>query len=303
MGGRELTFLNFPCCCNQLDLNTLLHTYIHMKNFMFTILALVMLSSIVVAASNTVSVGETTNFVDDPVPAGTTYDDASLSADDGEYGSPSTGFSRCVVDRDCDAGDVCILGDCYTPLECRADNECGDREVCYRGICINPICIVSAECPTDFICTNEGRCEPKECVGDSFCAPGRKCVNYECVLAPTPMALEEEPEPEPEPEVTSLAAKDVSCPVCDCSCNYQPCEKTNCPHLECPACGPFDGELEIPILLFGLVVVAAIGFFAGKMGGDSDETAHVERAESSDDEAPASGGDVDINDEASFRYI
>ncbi|MCP4646187.1 MAG: hypothetical protein GY852_00430 [bacterium] len=274
-----------------------------MKNFMFTILALVMLSSIVVAASNTVSVGETTNLVDEPTSIGTGYDDAARSDDDGKYGSPSTGFSRCVVDRDCDAGDVCILGDCYTPLECRADNECGDREVCYRGICINPICIVSAECPTDFMCTGEGRCEPKECVGDSFCSSGRVCVNYECVLAPTPMALEEEPEPEPEPEpeTTSLAAKD-SCAVCDCKINCQPCEKTVCPKLECPACGPFDGELEIPILLFGLVVVAAIGFFAGKMGGDSDETAHVERA-NSDDEAPASGGESDINDEASFRYV
>jgi len=277
--------------CKQLDLNTLLHTYIHMKNFMFTILALVMLSSIVVAASGTISVGETTGT-----------DDAVLSADTSTRASFSTGFSRCVVDADCSAGDVCILGDCYTPLECRADKECGEREVCYRGICINPICIVSAECPTDFICTGEGRCEPKECVGDSFCSPGRVCVNYECVAAPTPMALEEEPEPEPEPETTSLAAKDDNCPVCSCKINCQPCEKTTCPKLECPACGPFDGELEIPILLFGLVVVAAIGFFAGKMGGDSDESAHPERAES-DDEAPASGGEADINDEASFRYI
>ncbi|MBD3398084.1 hypothetical protein GF412_05845 [Candidatus Micrarchaeota archaeon] len=271
-----------------------------MKNFMFAILALVMLSSIVVAASSTVSVGESTNLVDEPV-SETGSDAAVLSADKSTRASSSTGFSRCVVDADCDAGDVCILGDCYTPLECRADSECGDKEVCYRGICISPICIVSAECPTDFICTSEGTCEPKECVGDSFCGPGKKCVNYECVDAPEPMVLEEEPE-EPEPEPVSLAAEN-NCPVCKCDCNCQRCEKCpSCPELECPACGPFDGELEIPILLFGLVVVAAIGFFAGKMGGDSSgEDVKLDRVKSSNE---GSGrGEPDINDEASFRYI
>jgi hypothetical protein len=274
-----------------------------MKNFMITILALVMLSSIVVAASTTVSVGESTNLVDGAVSAESGSDNAVFSADKSTRASLSTGFSRCVVDADCDAGDVCILGDCYTPLECRADRECGDNEVCYRGICISPICIVSAECPTDFICTSEGRCEPKECVGDSFCGPNKKCVNYECVNAPAPMALEEEPEPAPEPAPApaSLAAEDA-CPVCDCSCNCQRCEACpTCPQMECPACGPFDGELEIPILLFGLVVVAAIGFFAGKMGGDSSsEDVKLDRVKSSNE---GSDGEPDINDEASFRYI
>ncbi len=258
---------------------------------MFGLLALVMLSGAVFAASTIISVGEST-----PV-------DAVTSVNDGKA-SLSTGFSRCVVDNDCNAGDVCILGDCYTPLECKADSECGNNEVCYRGICISPICIVSAECPTDFICTNEGRCEPKECVGDSYCGAGSVCVNYECVKAPTPMALEAEPvEPKPEPEVTSFKAD--NCPVCACGCNCQPCENKVCPKLECPACGPFDGELEIPILLFGLVVVAAIGFFAGKMGGDdTTEEVRLDRVKSSNQEpSGGSGGEVDINDEASFRYI
>ncbi len=252
-----------------ISLNTLLHTYIHMKNFMFAILALVVLSSTMFAFS--------------------------------------TGFSRCVSDNDCEAGDVCILGDCYTPLECRADSECGDNEVCYRGICIAPICIVSAECPTDFLCNSEGQCEPKECVGDSFCDSGKVCRNYECIDAPTPMALEEEPEPEAEPEepeAVSLSSKPDACPACACSFTCQPCEQTICPKLECPTCGPFDGELEIPILLFGLVVVAAIGFFAGKMGGEEDETEDVrlERVKPSN-EPKNKGGESDINDEASFRYV
>ncbi len=217
--------------------------------------------------------------------------------------SSSTGFSRCVVDSDCDSGDVCILGDCYTPLECRADSECGENEVCYRGICIAPVCIVSAECPTDFIC-DKGECIPKECVGDSYCSPGKKCVNYECVGAPTPMALENETEEKEEPKpAVSLEEDNCNCPVCKCACNCQPCEKCPaCPELSCPACGPFDGELEIPILLFGLVVVAAIGFFAGKMGGDSDETGQLEKVKSSNEET-SPGEEPDMNDEASFRYI
>lgn len=216
----------------------------------------------------------------------------------------ATGFSRCVVDTDCDSGDVCILGDCYTPLECRADSECDANDVCYRGICISPICIVSAECPTDFLCDG-GKCIPKECVADSYCGPGKLCRNYECIDAPTPMALDEEPE---EPEAEAVVAPAVSfsadtCPVCDCRSNCQPCERTTCPQLECPACGPFDGELEIPILLFGLVVVAAIGFFAGKMGGDGDEATEDTRVERVKSSKETKGGEPDINDEASFRYI
>ena len=260
---------------------------------MFGFLALVMLSGAELAASTTISVGEST-YLDE-----STTVDAVTSVSAGKA-SLSTGFSRCVVDNDCDSGDVCILGDCYTPLECKADNECGENDVCYRGICISPICIVSAECPTDFIC-DAGQCLPKECVGDSYCGAGSVCVNYECVKAPTPMALEEEPEPEPEPVVTSFKAD--SCPVCACSCNCQPCQNKVCPNMECPACGPFDGELEIPILLFGLVVVAAIGFFAGKMGGDDEtEEVRLDRVKSSDAK-PEKGGEVDINDEASFRYV
>ena len=212
----------------------------------------------------------------------------------------ATGFSRCVVDTDCETGDVCILGDCYTPLECRADSECSTNDVCYRGICISPICIVSAECPTDFLCDG-GQCIPKECVADSYCSAGKICRNYECIDAPTPMALEEEPE-EPEAVVAPTVSFSAdACPVCDCRSNCQPCEKTSCPQLECPACGPFDGELEIPILLFGLVVVAAIGFFAGKMGGDdATEDVRVERLKSSKE---TKSGETDINDEASFRYV
>jgi len=118
------------------------------------------------------------------------------------------------------------------------------------------------------------------------------------------MALEEEPEViEVEPEVVSLSDKPDTCPVCDCSCNCQPCEQKTCPNLECPVCGPFDGELEIPILLFGLVVVAAIGFFAGKMGGeDETEDVRLERVKSTN-ERGGGGKESDINDEASFRYV
>ncbi len=248
-------------------LNTLLHTSIHMKKLMFIFLALVMISSTLFATS--------------------------------------TGFSRCVADNDCDSGDVCILGDCYTPLECKADAECTDNEVCYRGICISPICIVSAECPTDFICTNQGTCKPKECVGDSFCNSGQICRNYECIDAPTPMALEEEPEPAPvTPKEVSFSDKKDTCPVCACKTNCQPCVQKTCPKLECPTCGPFDGELEIPILLFGLVVVAAIGFFAGKMGGDdTTEDVRLDRVKSTNDEGSSSTQEPDINDEASFRYV
>lgn len=271
-----------------------------MKNFMFITLALVLMCGTIAAASTIVSVGESTNMVGEKS-GGTSYSDAA-SGDGSKYASLDTGFSRCVVDADCDASDVCILGDCYTPLECRTDKECGGNNVCYRGICISPICIVSAECPPDFICTETGTCQPKECVGDSFCGPGMKCVNYECVKAPSPMALEQEPAPvQPAPATTSLAGKDT-CPVCDCSCNCQPCESATCPKLECPACGPMDGQLEIPILLFGLVVVAAIGFFAGKMGGNSGDSPSPER--SSDSSSNSGGGEkMDINDEGSFRYI
>lgn len=266
-----------------------------MKNFMLITLALVLVCGTIAAASTVVSVGESTNMVGQKT---------SSAGPSSKYASLDTGFSRCLVDADCDSGDVCILNNCYTPLECRSDKECDGNNVCYRGICISPICIVSAECPPDFICSKTGTCEPPGCTGDSACGPGMKCVNYECVKAPSAMALEPEPKPvEPAPPATSLAPKD-NCPVCDCKFMCQPCEACpSCPKLECPACGPMDGQLEIPILLFGLIVVAAIGFFAGKLGGNTGDSPSPER-DSSSDSSPRGGGEkMDINDESSFRYI
>lgn len=208
--------------------------------------------------------------------------------------------ARCVEDNECDSGDVCILGDCYTPMECKATEECGGTDVCYRGICISPTCIVTAECPTDFRC-EEGKCIPKECLSDTYCSAGQKCINYECVTV-------QEPELEPEPEKTEeVELAEPACPVCetcpDCACSFmcQPCESKTCPKLECPECGPFDGELGIPILLFGLVVVAALGFFAGKMGANPNEEMKLERVASTN--PGEESGEDDINDEGSYRYI
>lgn len=203
--------------------------------------------------------------------------------------------ARCVEDNDCSSGDVCILGDCYTPMECKATDECSGTEVCYRGICISPTCIVSAECPTDFRC-EDGRCIPKECLHDSYCDAGERCVNYECIRsAPEPMPV---PEEEDEPELAEPAPAQT-CPDCACSFMCQPCESKTCPKLECPACGPLDGELGIPILLFGLVVVAALGFFAGKMGASEYEDVKLERIATENDGA----SEEDINDEDSYRYV
>jgi hypothetical protein len=205
--------------------------------------------------------------------------------------------ARCVEDKECASGEVCILGDCYTPMECKATDECSGTEVCYRGICISPTCIVSAECPTDFRC-EDGRCIPKECLHDSYCDAGKKCVNYRCVgTAPEPIQVPEVQEEE-EPELAEPAPAQ-SCP--DCACNFmcQPCESKSCPKLECPECGPLDGELGIPILLFGLVVVAALGFFAGKMGASEYEDVKLERIATEND----GESEEDINDEDSYRYV
>lgn len=205
---------------------------------------------------------------------------------------------RCLEDNECDSGDVCILGDCYTPMECKTNAGCGGTDVCYRGICISPTCIVTTECPTDFRC-EEGRCIPKECISDSYCGKDQICFNYECVDKPPEVILEPQEEEE-EPSSASFSGGNTCpvCPVCAMNKVCQPCERAPaCPKLECPECGPLDGELGIPILLFGLIVVAAVGFFAGRMGGNQVEDEAGTGDSSSADEAE------DINDENSFRYI
>jgi len=87
------------------------------------------------------------------------------------FWAPSCVDSRCTLDRECPAGQVCETGTgvCQVP-ECTRDTECATGQVCDDYECVAG-CRRDEECPTDHACVDK-RCVP---VGSSC----------ECPLAPT----------------------------------------------------------------------------------------------------------------------
>lgn len=71
----------------------------------------------------------------------------------------------CDDDADCQAGQVCVDGQCQ---QCRFDADCPGGQRCESGACLAP---------------------PSECASDDACGVGRRCEAGRCVAA-APTALE-----------------------------------------------------------------------------------------------------------------
>ncbi|MCB9637469.1 MAG: tandem-95 repeat protein [Myxococcales bacterium] len=101
-----------------------------------------------------------------------------------------------------DPRQVCRLGQCVAPPNCRFDKDCSGGNLCVNGKCVIPGCGPQNACPQGKLCVNgtclEDPCENKQCpagqvcsagacVGSCsgvFCKQGELCVAGQCTVDP-----------------------------------------------------------------------------------------------------------------------
>jgi len=77
---------------------------------------------------------------------------------------------RCVVDLECEAGMVCLDGDCVPEGTCRGDFDCPDGQLCEDDECVPAgVCLVDDDCQAGEECV-VGECVPAggDCPPDRF---------------------------------------------------------------------------------------------------------------------------------------
>ncbi|MEZ4461990.1 MAG: hypothetical protein R3E66_20175 [bacterium] len=117
-------------------------------------------------------------------------DDASCA--DGEICLPSgvcAQSTRCVEDLDCGADEECNAeGLCQPRPQCTLDRNCDANELCIGGQCVNsPACMQSQDCPDGFECVG-GNCFETLCRGAEDCDRGEVCDAGECVVPPAALS-------------------------------------------------------------------------------------------------------------------
>lgn len=88
---------------------------------------------------------------------------------------------ECVFSTQCESG-LCSDGVCLKPGACVIDSNCQSGQICFDHACIaRPECMSDAECGQGKICNPSGSCEDDvECRVDSDCGSGKICVSNMC---------------------------------------------------------------------------------------------------------------------------
>ena len=88
---------------------------------------------------------------------------------------------ECVFSSDCESG-LCADGKCLAPGACVLDSNCEEGQICKDGACIaRPECLSDAECGEGRICNAGNTCEDDvECRQDSDCGEGLICISNMC---------------------------------------------------------------------------------------------------------------------------
>jgi hypothetical protein len=110
---------------------------------------------------------------------------------------------ECIVDGDCDAGEVCTDGTCELDVECMMDSDCADgndctADTCTAGACLNPNEPINTMCTTGGSwCDGDGNCV--ECNNDSQCDVelSEVCMDNICVADAVSFAEDIQPYFEP----------------------------------------------------------------------------------------------------------
>ena len=128
-------------------------------------------------------------------------------------GGDGTSYTPCTSDDDCEAGTLCLDGECQPAPSCTEDGDCAGGRVCLEGYCAQAECNEDADCaadqpceehrrgdapgcrcspdadwPPDEYCEDECTCQPRQdvpCVQDDECADGELCIDDKCQLAPS----------------------------------------------------------------------------------------------------------------------
>jgi hypothetical protein len=88
---------------------------------------------------------------------------------------------ECVFSTQCDSG-LCVNGSCLAAGACVVDANCNEGQICSNGECVaRPECLNDDECGDGRICNASGSCEDDvECRIDSDCGDGKICVFNMC---------------------------------------------------------------------------------------------------------------------------
>ncbi|MBS2014739.1 MAG: hypothetical protein JST00_17760 [Deltaproteobacteria bacterium] len=102
----------------------------------------------------------------------------------------NVGTRSCQVDGDCDSGNHCTGGKCYSNSagsKCDVDGDCGSGNHCTSGCCLGnetgSACDVDGDCGSGNHCTG-GKCYANKlgspCDVDGDCGAGNECTNGRC---------------------------------------------------------------------------------------------------------------------------
>jgi hypothetical protein len=85
----------------------------------------------------------------------------------------------CLVDGDCDGGDVCESNQCRQG--CAADDDCGGNDVCDTANALCVQCLEDADCAPGTLCTDQ-RCvlgcrDDRDCADDETCGDDGLCID------------------------------------------------------------------------------------------------------------------------------
>jgi hypothetical protein len=92
---------------------------------------------------------------------------------------------ECIIDGDCDAGEVCTDGTCVPDVECNMDSDCDDENQCTANTCADGTCVypsldpdVSCDQDGGSFCDGDGNCV--ECNNALQCPGGGECKVPAC---------------------------------------------------------------------------------------------------------------------------